>query len=258
MEVDWKHLAQKRIAELSSAMNLVPKLENIVNKEEPTLEDILEVCSHDSRLLKKLMRRTGIDGSKEDFAKEVLFRKGVYFLKSLAIRTMNQEIFEVPMPNSDLTPQRLKKRSVILARFIKVFVASLSEGGDNAYLCGLFYNFDYICYELIFNEVGEDAPIFDENLEFYGELASGAVGSLGFDPFVCNTLAESKKELRATKHPIAQALLRIANEALVNTEKTSSMLGRSTKFDQKLVDATGFPSSKILTVLKAVSRNYRT
>jgi hypothetical protein len=58
-------------------------------------------------------------GGGDEFAKEILFKKGLSFLKSLAIRTMNQEIFELPLKLSGMSEAILKKRAVILARFIK-------------------------------------------------------------------------------------------------------------------------------------------
>jgi hypothetical protein len=57
----------------------------------------------------------------DEFAKEILFKKGLSFLKSLAIRTMNQEIFKLPLKLEGMSERHLKKRSVILARFIKYY-----------------------------------------------------------------------------------------------------------------------------------------
>ena len=112
---------RNKLMQLSPIMALLPRIEDIINKEEPTLEDILRVCSHDPKLLGRLTRRAGFSGSEQDFARDVLFKKGLGFLKSLAIRSMNREIFEVSMPNSDLTPFLLKKRSVILGSVSKNF-----------------------------------------------------------------------------------------------------------------------------------------
>ena len=67
----------------SPTLVLLPKLEVLINKEEPTLQDILKVCSHDSELLEKLTRRSGFGGNHQDFARDILFKKGLGFLKKL-------------------------------------------------------------------------------------------------------------------------------------------------------------------------------
>ena len=111
-----RHSLQHLLSDRSPTLVLLPKLEIIVNKEEPTLEDILMICSHDQELLDKLTRRSGFEGSSEDFAKDILFKKGLGFLKSLAIRTMNQEIFTLPLGLNGMSTGLIKRRSVILSR----------------------------------------------------------------------------------------------------------------------------------------------
>ena len=49
---------KKRLSDLSPTLCLLPRIESIINKEDPTLEDILGTCSHDPKLLGKLTRRS--------------------------------------------------------------------------------------------------------------------------------------------------------------------------------------------------------
>lgn len=249
-------LLRDKLTQLSPIMALLPRIEEIINKEEPTLEDILRVCSHDPKLLGKLTRRAGFSGSEQDFARDVLFKKGLGFLKSLAIRSMNREIFEVSMPNSDLTPFLLKKRSVILARFLKTFSSDIGLDPDEAYLGGLFFNYGYVCYELTYQDMGADTPDFDGNEVFYDECASQLMTQFGFEKVIVEVVEDASKEFYQTRLPFAQALLRIANETLANTEQTNGIIGRGESPDRMLLDATGLRARKIFSVLKDISRNY--
>ena len=249
-------MLRDKLMQLSPTMALLPRIEGIINKEEPTLQDILKVCSHDPKLLGRLTRRAGFSGSEEDFARDVLFKKGLGFLKSLAIRSMNREIFEVAMPNSDLTPFLLKKRSVILARFLKTFCSDIGMDPDEAYLAGLFFNYGYVCYELAYEDMGADTPDFDGNEVFYDECASQLMTEFGFEKAVIDVVEDARKEFYQTRLPFAQALLRIANETLANTEQTNGIIGRGESPDRMLLDATGLRARKIFSVLKDISRNY--
>jgi len=245
-----------KLKALSSTMTLLPRIEEIINKDEPTLEDILKVCSHDPNLLGRLTRRAGFSGSEQEFAQDILFKKGLGFLKSLAIRSMNKEIFEVPMPNSDLTPFLLKKRSVILARFLKNFASEIEIGLDEAYLAGLLFNYGYVCSELLYDLMPDDALDYEENRSHYDECASLLLSEFGFHSVVTDIVADANKEFYESRLPFAQALLRIANETLSNTEQTSGTIGRGEIPDRTLLDATGLRARKIFSVLKDISRNY--
>ena len=158
---------REKLRQLSPIMTLLPRIEGIINKDEPTLEDILQVCSHDPKLLSRLTRRAGFSGTEQDFARDILFKKGLGFLKSLAIRSMNREIFEIPMPNSDFTPFLLKKRSVILARFLKTFSSDIGLELDEAYLAGLLFNYGYVCFELAYENMGSETLQFEGNQGYY-------------------------------------------------------------------------------------------
>ena len=58
-----------------SSLVLLPKIEKLINKQEPTLEDVLGLCSDNQSLLEKLTRRGGFGGGGDEFAKEILFKK---------------------------------------------------------------------------------------------------------------------------------------------------------------------------------------
>ena len=92
-----------------TSLMLLPKIEKLINKQDPTLEDVLGLCSHNDSLFEKLTRRGGFSSDKDNFAKEILFKKGLSFLKSLAIRTMNQEIFNLPLKLHGLSESILKE-----------------------------------------------------------------------------------------------------------------------------------------------------
>ena len=247
---------REKLRELSPVMTLLPRIEGIIDKEEPTLEDILKVCSHDPKLLGRLTRRAGFSGSEQDFARDILFKKGLGFLKSLAIRSMNQEIFEVPMPNSNLTPSLLKKRSVILARFIRTFAPDIGIGSDEAYLIGLLYNYGYVCFELSYDSLEQDIPEFEGDRCFYDKCASELLSEFGFARVVSEAIEDANKEFFQTRLPFAHALLRIANETLANAEQANGTIGRGDRPDSMLIDATGMRLRKIFEVLKQISRNY--
>lgn len=249
-------MLREKVRELSPTMTLLPRIEGIINKDEPTLEDILQVCSHDPKLLGRLTRRAGFSGSEQEFARDILFKKGLGFLKSLAIRSMNKEIFEIQMPNSDLTPSLLRKRSVILARFLKTFSTEIGVGMDEAYLSGLLYNYGYVCSELTYASIGPDAPGYEANRSFYDSCASELLSEFGFHKTVIEVIEDANKEFYETRLPFAQALLRIGNETLSNTEQTNGTIGRGESPDRMLLDATGLRARKIFSVLKDISRNY--
>ena len=249
-------MLREKLRELSPTMTLLPRIEGIINKDEPTLEDILRVCSQDPKLLGRLTRRAGFSGSEQEFARDILFKKGLGFLKSLAIRSMNREIFEIPMPNSDLTPFLLKKRSVILARFLKHFSSDVGIGVDEAYLAGLLFNYGYVCFELMYDSLGSDALEFENNRSHYDMCTSELLAEFGFHKVVTEVIEDANKDFYQTRLPFAQALLRIGNETLANTEQTNGTIGRGENPDRILLDATGLRARKIFSVLKDISRNY--
>ena len=245
------------LAESSPTLVLLPKLEIIVNKEEPTLEDILAICSHDQELLGKLTRRSGFEGSSEDFAKDILFKKGLGFLKSLAIRTMNQEIFTLPLGLKGMTTGLIKRRSVILARFLKHFSPDLDREPDDLYLAGLLYNFHYVAYEQLVNVGHFEGQDFEDVRTACLKSTGEAFSAIGFNPYIVGILEDSEKQIFETKNPFEQALLKIANGTLEQAEQTNGLLGRKVKVDRTLLDATGYSEREILSLLKDLSKNYK-
>lgn len=241
-----------------SSLVLLPKIEKLINKQEPTLEDVLGLCSGNASLLEKLTRRGGFGGNGDEFAKEILFKKGLSFLKSLAIRTMNQEIFELPLKLEGMSEAVMKKRSVILARFIKYYYELLGLKPDDAYLCGLFYNFSYVSYEkLIAVQALEDFG-FDQCKEDCAGWTAQAMKDIGFEDSITSFIADSSKDLFSTSFPFGQALARIGNGLLINAEgSASSSLRRGTTIDRDLLDATGLTTREIVNVLKDLTRDYK-
>ena len=240
----------------SPTLVLLPKLEILVNKEEPTLFDILKICSHDQELLNKLTRRSGFEGHSEDFAKDILFKKGLGFLKSLAIRTMNQEIFTLPLGLNGMTTALIKRRSVILARFLKHFSPDLDREPDDLYLAGLLYNFHYVTFEQLVNIGQFDGQSFEEVSSECLHSTVESFSAIGFDPYIVGILEDSEKQIFETKNPFEQALLKIANGTLAQAEKNNGLLGRKVKVDRTLLDATGYSEREILLLLKDLSKNY--
>ena len=241
----------------SPTLVLLPKLESLINKEEPTLEDILVICAHDDELLAKLTRRSGFGGSEEQFAKDILFKKGLGFLKSLAIRTMNQEIFELPLGLHGMSTHMLKRRCVILARFLKRFVGDLDREPDDLYMAGLMYNFPYVSYEHLLNRsVFSDEP-FEEVKSDCVHATAATLAEIGFEPYVVAMLEDSIRDLYDTRNPFEHALLRIANDILESAERTNATLGRGKMINRNLLDATGYSEREILNLLKELSKNYK-
>lgn len=245
------------LVETSPTLILLPKLEALINKEEPTLEDILVTCSHDEGLLTKLTRRSGFVGNEEQFAKDILFKKGLGFLKSLAIRTMNQEIFELPLGLNGMSTQLIKRRSVILARFLKRFVGDLDREPDDLYLAGLLYNFSYLTYEHMVHAGSFPEQTFKEVREACTGITFSSLSQIGFEPYVTTIIEDSMRDLYETRNPFEQALLRIANEVLERAEQSNATLGRGKAMDRNLLDATGYSEREILHSLKELSKNYK-
>ena len=241
-----------------SSLVLLPKIEKLINKEEPTLEDVLNLCSDNHSLLEKLTRRGGFIESGEDFAKEILFKKGLSFLKSLAIRTMNQEIFKLPLELSGVSELLLKKRSVILARFIKHYHDLLNLSTDDAYLCGLFFNFSNVSFEKLVQAQFLTVDDFDEYQIECVKWTADAFAEIGFEHVITSFIEDSVKDLFSTSFPLGQALARIGNHLLVNVEEScSSSFRGGVRIDRDLLDATGLTTREIVTVLKELTRDYK-
>ena len=241
----------------SPTLVLLPKLEVLINKEEPTLQDILKVCSHDSELLEKLTRRSGFGGNHEDFARDILFKKGLGFLKSLAIRTMNQEIFELPLGLNNLSTNQIKRRSIILARFLKHFANDLRNDPDELYLSGLLYNFPYVVFEHLVKDEKFPEDSFENVESDVVTLTCNALSKIGFNKFVITMIEDSIKPIQITDRVCEHALLRMANDVLEKTELTNTSIGRRTNVSRNLLEMTGYSEKIILNSLREISRNYK-
>ena len=246
----------KQILEESvPSLCMLPILEKIINKQDPTLEEILDLCSHNDSLLSRLTRRSGVQGTVDEFAKAVLFNKGLGFLKSLAIRTMIHEMFDFSINSSDETAVSLKRRSIILARFAKSFCKDLSMEPDLAYFSGLFYQFNYVAYFLL-NPLDREDGSFERDAQKYSVITGGALASFGFNETVCNIVFDSRKNLHDTYFPFFHALTRIGLGLLLNSESSYTRSSRSRRPNRELLDATGLKERKIVNKLREISKNY--
>ena len=241
-----------------SSLILLPRVKKLINKQDPTLEDVLGLCSQNDSLLDKLTRRGGFSGDVDEFAKEILFKKGLSFLKSLAIRTMNQEIFKLPLNLHGVTESIIKRRSILLARFIKHYHDMLELSPDDAYLCGLFFNFNHVSFEkLVDNEMLEVGD-YDNTRNDCACWTAEAMYEIGFDEVITSFVGDSCKDLYSTSFPFAQAMARIGNRLLIDSERNySSSIGRGSIISRDLLDATGLSSRAIVNVLKNLSRDYK-
>ncbi len=241
-----------------SSLALLPRVEKLINKEDPTLEDVLNLCSENQSLLDKLTRRAGFNQDSEGFAKEILFKKGLSFLKSLAIRTMNQEVFQLPLGLLGINGTILKKRSVILARFTKHYYDLLDLSADDAYLCGLFFNFGHVSFEKLVQVQFLSGNNFDDYRNDCAKWTAGALADIGFDHVITSFIEDSVQDLFSTSFPLGQALARIGNGLLINVEESSSSSFRgSSGIDRNLLDATGLTTREIVNVLKDLTRDYK-
>jgi hypothetical protein len=219
---------------------------------------VLGLCSHNDSLLEKLTRRGGFSAVGDEFAKEILFKKGLSFLKSLAIRTMNQEIFKLPLNLYGLSESILKRRSILLARFIKHYHDLLELSPDDAYLCGLFFNFTHISFEKLVNNKILEVEDYNDIKPECACWTAQAMLEVGFDATITTFVEDSNKDLYSTSFPFAQALARIGNRLLIDTEQNlSSSIGRSSVISRDLLDATGLTTREIVNVLKDLTRNYK-
>ena len=241
-----------------SSLVLLPEIEKLINKQDPTLEDVLGLCSHNESLFEKLTRRGGFNSDGDGFAKEILFKKGLSFLKSLAIRTMNQEIFELPIKLHGVSEPILKRRSIVLARFIKHFSILLDLNSDDAYLCGLFFNFSHVSFEKLAASQLLQVSDYDSLKNDCAYWTSEAMREIGFDQTITSFVSDSFKDLYSTTFPFAQALARIGNGLLIDNEvNVSASIGRGSRIDRDLLDATGLSTREIVAVLKDLTRAYK-
>ena len=172
---------------------------------------------------------------------------------------MNHEIFELPLGLHGMSTHMLKRRCVILARFLKRFVGDLDREPDDLYMAGLLYNFPYVSYEHLLNRsVFSDEP-FEEVKSECVQATAATLAEIGFEPYVVAMLEDSISDLYDTRNPFEHALLRNANDVLESAERTNATLGRVND-QSKSLDATGYSNAKSLIYSRnfpKLQRHYR-
>ena len=241
------------------ALLILPKIENLVNEDDPTLSDVVTVCKSNGALFHKLTHHLNGDVNEREVAKEILLKKGMGYLLSVGIRTMNQEIFSLPVKAFEgLTEFMLKRRSIILARYLKKFSSITSISPDHTYLCGLFYNFRMVCFEYLVYAEKLDITDFNAKENRVSTAVANALDSLGYNPLVTEFLYDSSKDIYETKNPFLHALTRIGNAMLVDSDTTGRNTFRNTSFlDPTLVEVTGLSLKELTEPMKEVVRNFK-
>ena len=80
----------------------------------------------------------------------------------------------------------------------------------------------------------------------------------GFEETITSFISDSFKDFYSTTFPFAQALARIGNGLLIETEVgVNALIGRGSKIDRDLLDATGLSTREIVAVLKDLTRAYK-
>lgn len=238
---------------------ILPQVDRLILNNDPTLGEVVSLCKSNSTVFEKLTNSRHRNEDLRQFAKDILLKKGMSYLQSICIRAMNQEIFALPLGLIDgFTETVLKRRSIILARYLKLFHAELSILPDDAYLCGLFYNFRLVCFELL----AESEALGSDNFELEEEEVSCALGAsfrnLGFNNKICTFIENSAKEIYSTEHPSFHAICRIGNQMITNSDQTGSTTFRNTSFiDPKLLEVTGLSLREIVDPMKEVVKDFK-
>lgn len=258
----------KLLAELTSlfqfkqkfpALLILPKIENLVNQDDPTLSDVVTVCKSNSSLFHKLTHHLDEDIDETELAKEILLKKGLGYLLSVGIRTMNQEIFSLPVKSFEgLTEFMLKRRSIILARYVKIFASHTTISPDHAYLCGLFYNFRVVCFEYLVSAQELEISDFYAQEQRISAAVANAFKIIGFDSDICQFLEESPNDIFETQNPFLHSLTRIGNSMLMDSETTGRNTFRNTSYiDPTLVEVTGLSLKELTEPMKETVRDFK-
>ncbi len=171
---------------------------------------------------------------------------------------MNQEIFQLLQELSGLNELILKKRFVILARFTKHYYDLLNLSADDAYLCGLFFNFSHVSFQKLVQVQVLSGDSFEENQIDCAKWTADAFAEIGFEHVITSFIEDSVQDLFSTSFPLGQALARIGNHLLINAEESSSSSFRGgNRIDRDLLDATGLTTREIVNVLKELTRDYK-
>ncbi len=238
---------------------ILPKIENLVNEDDPTLSDVVTVCKSNGALFHKLTHHLNGDLNEREVAKEILLKKGMGYLLSVGIRTMNQEIFSLPVKAFEgLTEFMLKRRSIILARYLKKFSSLTSISPDHTYLCGLFYNFRMVCFEYLVQAEKLEITDFDTQENRVSTAVANALDSIGYNPLISGFLNDSSIGIYETKNPFLHALTRIGNAMLVDSDTTGRNTFRNTSFlDPTLVQLTGLSLKELTEPMKETVRDFK-
>jgi hypothetical protein len=241
------------------ALLILPKIENLVNEDDPTLSDVVTVCKSNGALFHKLTHHLNGYINERQVAKEILLKKGMGYLLSVGIRTMNQEIFSLPVKAFDgLTEFMLKRRSIILARYVKEFSSLTSISPDHVYLCGLFYNFRMVCFEYLVHAEKLEITDFNAQENRVSTAVANALESIGYNPLITSFLNDTSRDIYETKKPLLHALTRIGNAMLVDSDTTGRNTFRNTSFlDPTLVELTGLSLKELIGPMKEVVRNFK-
>ena len=241
------------------ALLILPKIENLVNEDDPTLSDVVTVCKSNEALFHKLTHHLNGVINEREVAKEILLKKGMGYLLSVGIRTMNLEIFSLPVKAFDgLTEFMLKRRSIILARYVKKFSSLTSISPDHAYLCGLFYNFRIVCFEYLVSAEKLNIADFFAYEQRVSAAIANAFESIGYNPLITEFLNDSSKDIYETRNPLLHALVRIGNAMLLDSEKTGRNTFRNTSFlDSTLTEVTGLSLKELTEPMKEIVKDFK-
>jgi len=83
------------------ALLILPQIEQLILQNDPTLEELVSICQSNKSLFNKLTHSNNQARDIRQFAQDILLKKGMSYLLSICIRSMNQEIF--------ILPRKLKK-----------------------------------------------------------------------------------------------------------------------------------------------------
>lgn len=241
------------------ALLILPRIHELIIKGDPTLSEVVGICKSNSALFEKLTHSLRGASNDRELAKEILFKKGMNYLFSVGIRTMNQEIFVLPIGIIDgLTEFMLKRRSIILARYVKLLSSESSLSADEAYLCGLFYNFRIVCFEFLSQSEQLHSHDFDSEEHNVSVALSNAFSLIGFHRTICNFLKNSAENIYSTENPFLHSIIRIGNQLLVESDKTGRSTFRNTSFlDPELVGVTGLTVRQLTGPMKEVVRDFK-
>jgi hypothetical protein len=238
---------------------ILPQVQKLILKNDPTLEELVSICQSNKSLFNKLTRSATQDKDIRQFAQDILLKKGMAYLMSICIRSMNQEIFILPIKTQEgLTEFMLKRRSIILARYLKKFSSNVGYSPDDTYLCGLFYNFRIVCYGLLLETENSEIPDFVSAEGEVSKTLAECFMSLNFNKKISDFIQESCQDVYDTHNPFLHALVRIGNQLLCESEISGSTTFRNTSnLDPMLVELTGLSVRELVDPLKEVVKDFK-